>query len=151
MDKLNDILNNPQFRRCLKIISNHEKNRIFCKHGTPHLESVANIALKLNKLEGLNIDPEIIYAAAYLHDIGRSDTKSGVPHAHASVKLAKPILEQADFSEDEITLIIKAIRHHSEQESASAEGLVRILYLADVKSRNCSICKAKAKCKNHLS
>ena len=78
MDRVNAILNHKTYRKYYDQIEKIEKDRIFCRHQMPHLLDVARIAYITNLERNLGYDREVIYAAAILHDIGKSfSMKSG--------------------------------------------------------------------------
>jgi len=96
-----------------------------------HVFVVADKATSLAKRFGA--DPKLSRAAALLHDIadarmGRFDEN----HEQESLHLARELLQQADFDEDEISVIVDdAIRLHSCRNGAphSLEG--KVLATAD--------------------
>lgn len=93
----------------------------------------------------MNISKEIIYAIGLLHDIGRwVEYEGGEKHNKASYKLSLDILKECDFNKEEIEIILSGILNHRNSE---AEGLDKIIYLADKKSRSCFLCNAEKLCK----
>lgn len=66
------ILKHKTYRKYYDQIEKIEKDRIFCRHQMPHLLDVARIAYITNLERNLGYDREVIYAAAILHDIGKS-------------------------------------------------------------------------------
>ena len=72
MDRVNAILKHKTYRKYYDQIEKIEKDRIFCRHQMPHLLDVARIAYITNLERNLGYDREVIYAAAILHDIGKS-------------------------------------------------------------------------------
>lgn len=145
MKKVNKILNNSLFQSHMIELNNLEKERIFCKHGIEHLLSVARI-MRIKAFEqGLSIEPEVIYASALLHDIGRGASyKKGTDHAKESTEIAEQILIKCEFSENDRTKILYAILHHND--TAAADELCRLLRTADKLSRNCFDCSAYNEC-----
>ena len=93
------------------------------------------------------MDPEIIYAAALLHDIGRpAEYERGIPHDEAGAEMAEELLTQCGFSREETEEICSAILSH--RKNAGAETtLGRLLRQADKASRCCFSCNAKKECK----
>ncbi|MGN0491900.1 HD domain-containing protein [Ruminococcus sp.] len=138
-------MKNCLFRSCMQEIDESEKERIFCGHGIEHLLSVARI-MRINALEENNdIDKEIIYAAALLHDIGRARAyRLHTDHAAESAEIASRILEECDFDKAETDEIIYAVLHHNDSEKSSE--LCSLLRNADRLSRNCFACKAYEEC-----
>lgn len=97
-----------------------------------HVIWVANEAELLAKRFGANA--QLARAAALLHDIADATTKREDPnHESESLVIARDLLNRADFTEDEIRLIVDdAIRYHScrdNERSVSLEG--RCLATAD--------------------
>ena len=71
MDRVNAILANEEYKDWMEQIRRSEKERRFCCHGIDHCLDVARIGMLMNLEEKLGLEPELIYAAALLHD-GRS-------------------------------------------------------------------------------
>lgn len=146
MDRINQILNNPEYKQALQMNKEAEKDRIFCKHGIEHQLEVARIAYIISLEKGLPFLKEVIYAAALLHDIGRYLEYEGkLSHEQGSVKLAGTILEDSGFNKEECSMILDAIENHR---SISIEELSfqSLLYKADKMSRNCFECNSKELC-----
>ncbi len=154
MKRVNQILNHEVFKQSMEAIKEYEVARIFCGHDIEHLLSVARI-MTISALENnMDINKEIIYATALLHDIGRSVQYSGgVHHCVAGPKLATEILEDVDFSEEEKSMIINAVGNHNNE--SKQDRLSELLKYADNASRNCFNCTAYDECnwnyerKNH--
>ena len=71
-EKINLIIAQPLFKEALAKIAQKEKERIYCRHDLEHLLAVARLGYIINSEENLNLDPTLIYAAALLHDLGKS-------------------------------------------------------------------------------
>lgn len=143
----NRILEHQGYREYLKKNEAVEKDRIFCRHDLGHFLDVARIAMILNAGEGQGIDPEMIYGAALLHDIGRHlQYLDGTPHEEASAFLAGKILEDCGYTAEERDRIVEAIGLHRCREAESMEGLNGLLYRADKLSRSCYACQAESQC-----
>ena len=154
MERVNAILRHPVFTATLQELEELERERIFCRHGLTHLLDVARLMYLYDLEEELAIAQETVYAAALLHDIGRAaQYRDGTPHDEAGVRIARPILAESGFAEQEITEILTAIGGHRTPGGETPLG--RLLYRADKKSRPCFACKASAQCnwpeekKNH--
>ena len=110
-----------------------------------HFLDVARIAYIEVLEKKLNYNKEVIYAIALLHDIGRGlEYKEGVPHNIASALIAKDILKDIDFTEEQKSQIIKCIEEHR---ASSEDNLSNIIYKSDKLSRNCFNCKSIKLCK----
>ena len=143
----NKILANKTFRRKLGELEELEKGRIFCGHGLDHLLGVARIAALLCAERGVEADPDVIYSAALLHDIGRvEEYSSGLPHELAGPVSAAAILAEVGCGEEEAEEIIRLIAVHRRAEAASGT-LEAIFYEADKKSRACYLCRARSECR----
>lgn len=156
MERVDRILAHPAFRSALEELKSLEADRIFCRHDLEHLLSVARLMRIYNLEEGLGLDPELLYAAALLHDIGRgAQYTRGIPHEAAGVALAGPILEDCGFSNRERDEILVAIGSHRGKDGGAPSELGRLLYRADKQSRPCFACPASDQCnwpeekKNH--
>lgn len=147
MERVNQILSHKLYKKCYKKIEKHEKKREFCKHNMVHFLDVARIAYIYSLEENVQVDKELIYAAALLHDIGRfKQYEENIPHEKASLKYAPEILEDCGFSEEEKESILEAIREHRNKEIATENSFRGIFYRADKASRKCFFCKSEEKC-----
>ena len=157
MNLVNKIWNHPIYQREYNYIVESEKDWIFCGHDIEHFLDVARLMQIYNQAENLNIEKNIIYAAALLHDIGRGvQSRTGEGHHKASARLAEEIMRDCGFTDGEIDIVKKAISLHrgkeklteSEDENFNEEDkiLIDLLYRADKKSRNCFACKSAKEC-----
>ena len=150
MDRVNAIWKHPVYQEYYHRLEKLEEDRSFCRHQMPHLLDVARIA-RIRSLEaGMELDADVIYAAAILHDIGKSlqyDEK--IPHETAGVRIAGKILDSLDgeaaFTEEEKRMILTAIRGHRRLRQ-DPEPLERLLYESDKASRMCLACPAERMC-----
>lgn len=156
MDRIDRILGCVAFRENLEKNKAAEKDRIFCRHDMAHFLDVARIATIISLEEGLNIDRELIYGAALLHDIGKHRQYSdGIPHEQSGVIIANDILRNCGFNDEEASVIIDAIGSHRDDSVALEASLRGALYRADKASRACFSCAAEGDCnwkeskKNH--
>lgn len=127
-----------------------EQSRVFCRHQMEHLLDVARIAYILNLEEEYGLKRDLIYAAALLHDIGKSlQYEEGTPHELAGARLAEQILSDMPaniaFTAKEQQQILNAIRGHRKERSG-AEPLETLLYRSDKLSRACFACPARSEC-----
>lgn len=141
MDRVNKIFDHPIFQKRMKIITDAERDRKFCRHDLTHAFDVARIGRIMILEEGLKIDTELFYAAALLHDAGRY---SGVPHNESGARLAASLMPLCGFSDEETKTVCRAIREHRIDESST--DFSRVLYTADKRSRCCFCCEAADEC-----
>lgn len=156
MERIDRILVHPAFRSALEELERLEADRIFCRHGLDHLLTVARLMRIYSLEEHKNLAPELLYAAALLHDIGRgAQYTRGMPHEAVGVALAGPILADCGFSQPERDEILTAIGGHRSRDGGGPTELGRLLYRADKQSRPCFACPASDQCnwpeekKNH--
>lgn len=146
MKRVNAIINHPVFVRELNKIQRLEEKREFCCHGMEHLLDVARIAYIMALEEGHQIQPDVVYAAALLHDIGKgAQYEIGMPHNEAARDIAEDILRECGYDKDEISGIGEAIEYHN-QPGLSLGSLSRILFEADKRSRRCFLCEVRKDC-----
>lgn len=145
MNRIDKIIQSPQYVDTLKRLQVLETDRIFCRHDISHFMSVARLMWIEVLEQQLPVDREVVYAAALLHDMGRVEQmEHGTPHEQASVEFAKQILPDAGFNEEELREVTVAILSHREDCSVSELG--KILYQADKRSRACWCCGASDLC-----
>lgn len=90
------------------------------EHGIHHVERVLRWALRIVEEEGLNVSPEIVKIATYLHDLGRL---IGDPHAYYSSLLSEALLKEAACKDEIVGEIGLAIKAHSFSYAKSAENV----------------------------
>ena len=161
MERVEKIRNHPLYVANQKRIDELEINRIFCCHGVNHSLDVARILYILVLEQGLPYEKELIYATALLHDIGRGvEYEEQLSHHEMGAKLAKNILDDCDFSVEEISLITEAIAGHRTGEGCVGVNMAdlveftgetnrmfcELFYQADKMSRNCFDCGASKEC-----
>lgn len=111
------VLNHKIFNEKINKIENDEKTRVFCKHDFSHLMNVARICYIINLEENLNIDKDLIYVTALLHDLGRADeVDTGINHSILSQEIAQEILKDLNFDDISKQRIINAIKNHRTKE-----------------------------------
>lgn len=146
MDRVDKILKNKEFLGHMEAIAEAETTRRFCLHGFEHSIDVARIGYIINLEEKLGFGKDVVYAMAFLHDLGRSvEYIEGIPHHQAGADMAIGILRDADYTDDEISQIIDAISHHKKYDGEE-HNLRYILYRADKLSRNCFVCPSYEEC-----
>lgn len=141
MERVNRIYNHPIYRERMRTITEAERDRKFCRHDLTHALDVARIGRIMMNDEATEIDIELFYAAALLHDAGRY---SGIPHNESGARLAERLMPLCGFSAGETRLVSDAIREHRITENST--DFSRILYTADKRSRNCFSCSAADEC-----
>ncbi len=82
--------------------------------GPGHARRVYDLALQIASAEGANVDADVLFAAACLHDMGAFDPyrRPGVDHAERSAQVAPGILVEAGFPEPGVGLVCEIIRGH---------------------------------------
>ena len=90
-------------------------------HAFDYTERVYNLALKLSK--GLDVDRDVIRAAALLHDVSRlkEDNKEVECHAEHGASKAREILNGMNFPQDKIEKVFHAINVHRWSKQLKAE------------------------------
>lgn len=140
------VLNHNLFKEKINKIEDDEKTRVFCKHDFSHLMDAARICYIINLEENLNIDKDLIYVTALLHDLGRADeVDTGINHSILSQEIAQEILKDLDFNDESKKRIISAIKHHRTNEE-NYDRFIEIFYKADKLSRMCFRCPARSIC-----
>ncbi|MBQ9894002.1 MAG: HD domain-containing protein [Ruminococcus sp.] len=147
LELANKIIKNERYRRLLDELRELEQDRIFCRHDLEHFMNVARIAMIMCSEQGAEAEPDIIYSAALLHDIGRvEEYKTGVPHDISGVKISSEILDDIGCESLKKECILKLIAsHHCVSDDKTV--IEEIFYRADKKSRLCFDCKAQKECK----
>lgn len=147
MERIDKIWNHKLYQECKARIEAAEQDRIYCLHNLEHSLDVARIAYIINLENNYNLERELIYAMALLHDLGRSKQyTTGESHHTASVPIAEKILRDCDFTNQEVELLCQAIGAHQNPVSEAENRYVTVLYQADKQSRNCYNCKARKTC-----
>lgn len=146
-NRINKICHNGKFIEYCRRNNEAETSRKFCRHDLQHFLGVARIAYILNIEKNLGYSKDIVYGAALLHDIGKwQQYEKGIPHHIASADLAKDILKECGFNQDEVNLIESAVLSHRDTVPED-RSLDFIIYYADKKSRNCYSCDAADECR----
>lgn len=146
MERPERIRNHPVFIEEMARIARLEKNRKYCGHGIQHLLDVARTSWILTLENHYPISKDVVYAAALLHDIGKGrQYEDGTPHHLASAELAEPVLKDCGYTQEEIKPILHAIKLHRKP-ADEEDPLVRVLYIADKKTRLCFACEAQEDC-----
>lgn len=152
MERVNRIWRHPGYQECLEKIRLLEEGRLFCRHTPEHFLDVARLTCLLAIERGIAVRRELVYAAGLLHDIGRfRQYEEGIPHEEAGAAIAREILLDCGFEEEEEEEILRLILSHrtkqgeKQRESARTE-LADLFRCADKLSRNCFSCPAQEAC-----
>ncbi|WP_041720654.1 HD domain-containing protein [Alkaliphilus metalliredigens] len=147
MKRVDKILGNLQYQIYLQRNMEAETDRVLCRHNLQHCLDVARVGYIVALENNLEVEKELIYATALLHDIGRwRQYADGTDHAVTGGELAKGILMDCDFSEFEIELIVQAIIKHRKGTDLET-ALEQVIFEGDKKSRLCIDCGAIQGCK----
>ena len=153
MSRVWDIYRDSVYQDCLKKNEEYEKDRIYCRHGYDHLLAVARLAYLFSLERGYDLEKDLIYAAALLHDVGRwKQYADGTPHDEAGALIGEGILSRTGFDDEEKQMITAAIRSHRGAGASVKENdprlsrLQEVLYDADKMSRDCYACDALDSC-----
>ena len=145
MERVNKILFHPKYQQYFQAIQSLELDRKFCGHTMEHFLAVARLSFIMVQETGLDVDKEVVYATALLHDIGRYlEYTKGTPHHEGSVMIAREILPECGFGEMEMAVIVSAIARHRKQ--MEQDDFPAIFYQADKLSRNCFDCPVESEC-----
>lgn len=95
--------------------------------GVRHSERNYVLGMALAQADGLVVDPDVLFAAAFLHDWGGIEpfNVTGVDHAVRSVQLAEPFLAGAGFPMEKFPAVRAAILGHMyDKEPEGPEAVV---------------------------
>ena len=83
--------------------------------GLAHCKRDYLVSVELAKADGINADRDVLFAAAFLHDMGGFPefAKPGVDHAARSAEICDTVLIPAGFPEKKIAAVRSAISTHS--------------------------------------
>lgn len=82
--------------------------------GLAHSERNFLMAQRIAKEEGLPLDEDVIFAAAFLHDVAAFEEfgKVSVDHTEAGAEVAAKMLEEAGFPKEKVGAVQEAIQGH---------------------------------------
>ena len=84
MERFQKIVCHETYKQTYEKLQELEKDREFCGHDMEHFLSVARISYLMVLEKNLDIPKDIIYATAFLHDMGRADQyEKGISHDEA--------------------------------------------------------------------
>jgi uncharacterized protein len=110
------------------------KNAVHVAWGKAHSERDYQVAMKLAEREGLKVDADVLFAAAFLHDIGAIPPfrKNGVEHEIRSVEIMEPLLKASHFPPSKIGAVKDVILEHMYyHESAPKSDESKVFHDAD--------------------
>jgi uncharacterized protein len=101
--------------------------------GLAHSERNFLLAQRLAKEEGIEIDQDVIFAAAFLHDVAAFEEygKVNVDHTDAGAEVAAAMLEKAGFPKEKIPAVQDAIRGHMFYSKVAERPEAIVLHDAD--------------------
>lgn len=99
MERFQKIVCHETYKQTYEKLQELEKDREFCGHDMEHFLSVARISYLMVLEKNLDIPKDIIYATAFLHDMGRADQyEKGISHDEAGAILAEEILKDCGYT-----------------------------------------------------
>jgi uncharacterized protein len=101
--------------------------------GLEHSERDYQLARVLAAGDGLEIDEDVLFAAAFLHDIAAFEpyAVAGEDHSNTGADKAGTILEPAGFPMSKLPSVQAAIRAHMYYAEVPAEPVAQVLHDAD--------------------
>lgn len=149
LELTNRILTNETYCKELDRLRKLEKDRVFCGHDIEHFLDVARIVMIICMEKNIEVEPDVIYSASLLHDIGRAEEYTeNIPHHIAGKKKAEKILNETGCCEDMKKKILSLIFNHSNEDNEK-DSPESIFYTADKKSRLCFACASRDICNWH--
>ncbi|MDO4554905.1 MAG: HD domain-containing protein [Lachnospiraceae bacterium] len=147
MERYQKIAKHKKFKKYIAKIKKLEENRIYCHHDVTHLLDVGRIAYIRALEKHLPLSKDMIYAAALLHDIGKvKQYNKKIPHEIGGLPIAKKVLVDCGYHNEEIAVILEAIRFHRRGMEGGTNLLGQLLYEADKGSRLCMFCEGRKSC-----
>ena len=108
------VKNHELTEKFLEAADRHMAELGYTEHGKRHATVVSENAEKiLKELDYPENYQELAWISGYLHDIGNLISRE--THGSTSAILAKDILDDLNFSEDEIAIVMQAIGNHEEE------------------------------------
>ncbi|HET7584327.1 MAG TPA: HD domain-containing protein [Gemmatimonadaceae bacterium] len=102
--------------------------------GTAHAQRDYEVTLRLARAEGLAVDDDALYAAAYLHDMGGLPpyAKQGVDHGDRSAQLVDSVLRGTGFPMEKVPLVQEIVSHHQYYRPADTLRVAVLFRDADI-------------------
>lgn len=101
--------------------------------GVAHLERDYQLALMLATEENLAVDTDVLFAAAFLHDMGvfAPYPKEGVDHTERAAEVADQVLKAAGFPMEKFAWVQEVMRSHMFYSKVGATAEARVFHDAD--------------------
>ncbi|MBA3667989.1 MAG: HD domain-containing protein [Sphingomonas sp.] len=101
--------------------------------GWSHSERDFRLASEIAARGGLAVDKDVLFAAAFTHDIGAIGEfeKDGVDHAVRSIEIAEPLLREMGFPVQKIPAVSEAILGHMHDKVPGRRNESVVLHDAD--------------------
>lgn len=101
--------------------------------GSAHSRRDFALAIELARAEGLAVDEDALWAAAFLHDMGAFPefAKQGVDHGDVAAQRAGEVLAAAGFPMAKLALVQDIVSHHMYYHAPGASVEARLLRDAD--------------------
>ncbi len=102
--------------------------------GVAHARRDYETTLRLARAEGLAVDDDALYAAAYLHDMGGLPpyAKPGVDHGDRSAQLVDSVLRGTGFPMEKVPLVQEIVSHHQYYRPADTLRVAVLFRDADI-------------------
>jgi len=98
--------------------------------GLAHSERNYSLAIKLAEREKLAVDKDVLFAAAFLHDIGAIEPfrVQGLDHAKRSVQLMEPLLKSYGLDDKMIAKVRETILAHMYDAELTPHGNEAVVF-----------------------
>lgn len=102
--------------------------------GPAHGRRDYEMTLALARAEGITVDDDALYAAAYLHDMGGLPpyAKAGVDHGDRSAQLVDSVLRNTGFPMEKIELVKEIVDHHQYYRPPDTLAVAKLFRDADI-------------------
>ncbi len=102
--------------------------------GVAHGQRDYEMTLALARAEGLAVDDDALYAAAYLHDMGGLPpyAQPGVDHGDRSAQLVDSVLRGTGFPMEKVPLVQEIVSHHQYYRPADTLRVAVLFRDADI-------------------
>jgi uncharacterized protein len=101
--------------------------------GWQHCERNYQVAMRLAKGDGLKVDPDVLFAASFLHDMAAFPpyAKGGVEHGDRAAQTSEAVLRDAGFPMSKFAAVQAAERGHMYYSNPGVEPEAIVLHDAD--------------------